>query len=280
MSSGLKQGLRDRGYAAEALEFIEEKVARGDSSGARAKVEDFVRQRVALVFVIGSGLAGLARQVSTDLPIIFITPGDPVAAGHVASLARPGGNTTAITFEFPELSAKRLELLQELSPEIRKVLVLYDPRDASPRQGVAAVRAVALKMGLTLIVRETLNANDVMGGLQALAEVDALLAIPGGGTSGHYAEIVRAANANRIRTMFHSRTPSTADALASYGANDIDIARQAARLVDKILKGEKAGNIPVERPTRLALVINLRTAKALGLVIPPLVLARADEVIE
>jgi putative ABC transport system substrate-binding protein len=135
-------------------------------------------------------------------------------------------------------------------------------------------------MGLTLIVRETLNANDVMGGLQALAEVDALLAIPGGGTSGHYAEIVRAANSKRIRTMFHSRTPSTADALASYGANDIDIARQAARLVDKILKGEKAGNIPVERPTRLALVINLRTAKALGLVIPPLVLARADEVIE
>jgi putative ABC transport system substrate-binding protein len=136
MSSGLKQGLRDRGYAAEALEFIEGKVARGDSSGARAKVEDFVRQRVALVFVIGSGLAGLARQVSTDLPIIFITPGDPVAAGHVASLARPGGNTTAITFEFPELSAKRLELLQELSPEIRKVLVLYDPRDGHPGRGL------------------------------------------------------------------------------------------------------------------------------------------------
>ena len=280
ISSGLRQGLRDRGYAMEALEFIERKVARGDSSSARAKVEDFVHQRVALVFVIGSGLAGLARQASADLPIIFITPGDPVEAGHVASLARPGGNTTAITFEFPELSAKRLELLQELSPEIRKVLVLYDPRDASPRQGVAAARKVASKMGLSLIVRETQDANDIMRELQALGEVDAVLAIPGGSTSGHYAAIVRAANAKRLPTMFHSRTPSTADALASYGANDIDIARQAARLVDKILKGEKAGDLPVERPTRLTLAINLKTAKVLGLTISPLVLARADEVIE
>ena len=280
ISSGLRQGLRDRGYAPEALQFIERKVARGDSSDARAKVADFVHQRVALVFVIGSGLAGLARQASADLPIIFITPGDPVAAGHVASLARPGGSTTAIAFEFPELSAKRLELLQELSPEIRNVLVLYDPRDASPRQGLAAVRSAASKTGLSLIVRETQDAGDVVRELQALGAVDAVLPIPGGGTSAHYSSIVRAANAKRLPTVLHSRTPSTADALASYGANDIDVARQAARLVDKILKGERAGDLPVERPTRLTLAINLRTAKVLGLTISPLVLARADEVIE
>lgn len=277
---GLRRGLRDHGYLAEAAEIIEGKVARGDAAGARAKVEGFLRRRVAVLFVIGSELARLARQVSADLPIVFITPGDPVVAGLVASLARPGGNTTGMTFEYPELSAKRLELLQALSPAMRKVVVLYDPRDASPTQGIAAAREGAAKLGLALVERQTRSRDDVMRGLQALGEADALLAIPGGITSAFYAEVIRAANAARLPTMFHSRTATTADALACYGASDAETARQAARLVDKIVRGEKAGELPVERPTRLELTINLRTAQAIGLTVPPALLARADEVIE
>jgi putative ABC transport system substrate-binding protein len=278
--SGLKRGLRDLGYAEAAVDVSEGKVARGDFAAARDRVAKALQQNAAVLFVIGSELARAARDVSTELPIVFITPGDPVAAGIVASLAHPGGNTTAMTFEFPELSAKRLELLGALVPSVRRVLVLYDPGDASPRQGLAMAREAAPKLGITLIVRETRTEADISAALQALAEADALLAIPGGVTSAHYPAIISAAHARRLPTFFHSRTGGTADALASYGADDISIAREAARLVDKILNGESAGNLPVERPTKLQFVINLKTAKALGLAVPPSILARADEVIE
>jgi putative tryptophan/tyrosine transport system substrate-binding protein len=277
---GLRRGLGDRGYSEGALEIIPAKVARGDHAGARAAVAGLVRQGVQVLFAIGSELARVARQVSLELPIVFVTPGDPVAAGLVGSLAHPGGNMTAMTFEFPELSAKRLELLKELSPRIRKVLVLYDPRDASPNQGIAAARAGAASLAITLIEREARNDDDVMLALVGLTEADAVLAIPGGITSAHYAAISRAANANRLPTLFHARSESTMDALASYGASDANMAREAARLVDKILKGENAGDLPVERPTKFELVINLKTAKALGLEVPATLLARADEVIE
>lgn len=126
--------------------------------------------------------------------------------------------------------------------------------------------------------RQTRSAEEITRGLEALGEVDALLAIPGGLTSAHYEEIIRAANAAQLPTMFHARTKTTTEALGSYGANDADIARQAARLVDKILNGAKTGDLPVERPMKLELVINLKAAKALRLTIPPSVLFQADQV--
>ncbi|NJO35392.1 MAG: hypothetical protein HC869_22195 [Rhodospirillales bacterium] len=195
-----------------------------------------MRQGAAVLFVIGSVLARTARQVSQELPIVFITPGDPVAAGLVASLAHPGGNTTAMTFEFPELSAKRLELLKELAPHVQKVLAIHDPRDASSMQSLNVARVTAPKMGMALIEWATRSSADVWRGLEALDKADALLAIPGGAPTGHYSEMIRAANAKRLPTLFHTRTRGTVEALASYGASDVNIARQAARLVDKILK--------------------------------------------
>jgi putative tryptophan/tyrosine transport system substrate-binding protein len=277
---GLKRGLRDQGYADTTLDIIENKVARGDNSGATASVAQAMQQGVVVLFVIGSELARIARQVSTDLPIVFITPGDPVAAGLVASLARPGGNTTAMTFEFPELSAKRLELLKAVAPEARRVLVLYDPSDESPRQGLASAREAAPQLAMTLVERQTRHSADISRVLEALGEADAVLTIPGGATSAHYLEIIGAANTRSLPTFFHSRTGSTSEALASYGASDLDIAREAARLVDRILKGEKAGDLPVERPTKFEFVINLKTAKTIGLDISPMLIARADRVIE
>jgi putative ABC transport system substrate-binding protein len=278
MVGGLRRGLRDLGQSEPAL--IESKVLRGDVAGVRARVEEAMRQETAVLFVIGSELAKLARQISPELPIVFVTPGDPVAAGIVASLARPGGNITAMTFEFPELSAKRLELLNALAPRVRRVLALYDPRDASPRQGLAAAREAAPKLGLTLVERETQSEADISRELASMEAVDAILAIPGGVTAAHYPTIIRAAHARLLPTFFHSRTGGGAEALASYGASDVSIARESARIVDKILKGEKAGDLPVERPTKFELVINLRTAKVLGVDVPPALLVRADEVIE
>jgi len=280
VAGGLAEGLRQHGHSEGSIEILLGRAARGDRAGARATVEGFLRQRVQVLFVIGSELARVAREVSSELPIVFLTPGDPVAAGLVSSLAHPGGNMTGMTFEYPELSGKRLELVREMVPRIRRVLVLYDPRDASPRQGVAAAREAAPKLGLTLVERETRSREDITRGLEALAAADAVLAIPGGLTSGSYEEIIRAANAAGRPTMFHARTRTTAEALASYGASDVDIARQAARLVDKILKGANAGDLPVERPTKLDFVINLKTAKTLGLKIPQSLLLRADHLIQ
>jgi putative tryptophan/tyrosine transport system substrate-binding protein len=277
---GLKQGLREQGHPEDLMQVFEGRVLREDSAGARTAVQGFIGQRVAVLFVIGSVLARLARETAPEIPIVFITPGDPVAAGLVKSLARPGGNMTGMTFEYPELSGKRLELLHEIVPSVGRVLALYDPRDASPLQGVVAARKAATALGIVLVERKVQTAEEITGSLKALDQVGALLGVPGGITSSQYEAIIQAANERRLPTIFHARTRSTRDALVTYGASDIDIARQSARLVGKILKGANAGDLPVERPTTLRFVINLKTARALGLTISPSVLARVDEVIQ
>lgn len=280
IAAGLTQGLREQGHPTSSIQLIELRVPRGDDARATASVETLARQQVRVAFVIGSNLARLVRDRAPALPIVFITPGDPVEAGLLASLARPGRNMTALTFEYPELSAKRLELLRDLGPDIRRVLVLYDPRDPSPRQGVAAARAAASGLGMTLMEFPAQNAHEIAAGLEKLDEADALLGIPGGFTSAHYEAIVSAANSKRRPTVLFASSPATREALLSYGSSDIDVARQAARAVVKILNGANAGELAVERPTTLALVVNLRTAKALGVHIPQSLMLRANRVIE
>lgn len=277
--AGLKRGLSDLGYAPQGFQILEVKVARDAESSAKSIVEGLLRQRVHVLFLIGSRLLKPVREASAEVPVVFITPGDPVSAGLVASLARPGGNTTAMTFEYPELSGKRLELLKEIAPRIRRVLAVYDPRDPSPKQGLMAARQAATNLGLTLVEREARQREELVRGLEAMNDADAYLSIPGGFPTGFYDEITRMANTKRVPAIFHARMGSTIGALASYGASDAQIAHEAARLVDKILKGAKAGDLPVERPTKFEFVINLKAAKQIGLTVPPNVLARADRVI-
>jgi putative ABC transport system substrate-binding protein len=279
IAEGLRTGLREQGNASARIEIVEVRVPRGDDT-ARTTLEKLPSERLAVLFAIGSNLARRARHHSASLPIVFITPGDPVGAGLVQSLARPGGNMTALTFEYPELSAKRLEMLRELAPGLRRVLVLYDPRDSSPRQGTDAARAAAGTLGLTLVEVPVRNRTDIDEGLKKLDHVDALLGIPGGATTGHYEAIIAAANARRRPTIFFTHSPSTQDALLTYGASDTEVARQAARAILKVLEGANAGDLPVERPAKLTLVVNMRTARALGLAIPPSMMLRADRIIE
>jgi putative tryptophan/tyrosine transport system substrate-binding protein len=278
--TGLRQGLRDQRHAEEAVEILEARVRRGDRGASRTMVQHLLDQRVDVILAVGSVLAQAVREVSRDVPVVFLTPGDPVATGLVASLAQPGRGMTGMTFEYPELSAKRLELLREMVPRIRSVLVLYDPDDASPRQSLAAARQAAESLGVRLVEHMVRSEEDVARALKDLKSSDALLGVPGGRSSAYYEEMIRAAHAVRRPTMFHTRSDATREALASYGGSEAGIARQAARLVDKILKGARAGELAVERPTRIDLVVNLRTAKALGLTIPPVLLLRADQVIE
>jgi putative ABC transport system substrate-binding protein len=280
MVAGLKNGLGELGYAKPSLVVQEVKIARSEEKGAKSIVEGLLRQQAQVLFLIGSRLLKPVREASTEVPVVFITPGDPVVAGLVASLARPGGNTTAMTFEYPELSGKRLELIKEIVPKVRRVLAVYDPRDPSPQQGIMAARQAAPNLGITLVERQARGREELLRGLEVMAEIDAYLSIPGGFATGFYEEITRLTNAKRVPAIFHARMGSTLDALASYGASDAQIAHEAARLVDKILKGAKAGEIPVERPMKFEFVINLKTAKQIGLTIPPEVLARANRVIK
>lgn len=280
IATGLRQGLREQGHADSAVDIIEARVERGDAPDAKRMVDKLAAQRLAALVVIGSSLARLARAGAPALPIVFITPGDPVAAGMLASFAQPGHNMTALMFEYPELSAKRLELLRDLAPSIRRVLMLYDSRDASPRQGAAAAREAARKLGLTLIEVPVHNRREIDEGLAKIPEADAVLGIPGGITTAHYQAMIRLANAKQRPTILFTHSPSTREALLSYGASDVDVARQAARAIGKILQGANAGELPVERPSKLTLVVNLRTAKALGVTVPPTLLLRADHVIQ
>jgi putative ABC transport system substrate-binding protein len=278
--NGLKHGLRDLGYSEKNLEILERRVERGkERDNEQNIIEELSRKKIQVLFVIGSRLVKPARQTAAGLPIVFITPGDPVAGGLVSSLSHPGDNTTGLTFEYPELSGKRLEIIKDIAPRVRRVLTFYDPQDASPKQGVAAARDTAPKLGITLDDREIRSPEEITRALASMGEAEAFLGIPGGFPTAHYREIIRTANSKRLPTMFHSHTGSTMEAMASYGSSDAVIARQSARLIDKILKGAKPGELPVERPTKLELVINLKTAKQIGLTIPPNVLARADRVI-
>ncbi len=277
---GLRLGLHDQGHTEQTVEIVEGAVARSDPAATRGAVETLLARRVQVLFVVGTTLARAAREVSTEVPIVLITPGDPVEAGIVDSLARPGRRTTGMTFEYPELSGKRLELLRELVPRARRILAVYDPEDVSPRQGAAAAQRAAATLGLVLVPKEVRTAADATRGWDSAGPVDGVLVVPGGATSAAYEAIVRVATDRRLPVIAHARTGGLRQALVTYGASDADVARQTARLVSRVLAGADPGTLPVERPVAVRLVLNLVVARRLGVTVPPTLVARADEIIE
>jgi putative ABC transport system substrate-binding protein len=275
LARGLRDGLAAHGHG--AVEIVEMRVPRGDRS---ASPSGLAGRRPSVAFVVGSELARVIRAAAPELPIVFITPGDPVQAGLVASLASPGGNATGMTFEYPELSGKRLQLLVELAPRVRRILVVSDPADASSRQHVVAARAAAASVGRKLVEREARTADELTRALANLGEVDAVLGIPGGVGGGRPDLVIQAANRARLPTAMPGRGVHTVDALASYGASDTEVASEAARLVDRILRGARAGDVPVERATKIGLRLNLKTAQRLGITVPRALRLMADTVVE
>jgi putative ABC transport system substrate-binding protein len=276
---GLRQGLHAAGAGAGSVTIVEHRVPRGDSAKALRAAESLSAGRVSVVFVVGTELTKSVRSVAKELPIVFITPGDPVRAGLAASLARPGNNLTGMTFEFPELSAKRLELLKEIAPSARRVGVVFDPRDSSPRQGFAAATEAAARLGVQL-VEVDVESLSRSGSAARADKLDGLVMIPGGAISTVVEIAVKLAAVQRIVSVVWTRNEVTRETILSYGVNDVEVARNAARLVVRVLDGHPAGDLPIEQPTRFELVVNVKAAKALGIMIPPSLLLRADEVIQ
>jgi len=220
-----------------------------------------------------------AKQSTTTIPIIFPTTGDPVASGLVASLARPGGNITGLTILSPELSGKRLELLKETFPRLSHVAVLLDPRQ--PPLSFKETQTAGKALGVKLQFLEVRDAADVESVFSAMsrARADAFITLPHPFLQVHQRQILELAAKRRLPAMYQAADWVERGGLMSYGPDHLDNYRRAAVFVDKILKGTKPADLPVEQPTKFEFIINLKTAKQIGLTIPPNVLARADKVI-
>ena len=274
-----RQGLRDLGYVEGQNILLEFRSAGGKPERFPALAADLVRLKVDII--VASGTAGIraAREASTTIPIIMAVHGSPVEAGFVNSLARPGGNITGLSFVNAELSAKRVELLKELIPKVRRVVAFWDP--TTPRLNADVTDRAARSLGLQLEVIEARGRADFAGAFAATGRQRAGAVIPLASPVfvSERRVLVDLAARHRLPAMYETREFVDEGGLASYGAHYPDLFRRAAVFVDKILKGAKPADLPVEQPTRFELVVNMKTAKALGLTIPPSILVRADQVI-
>jgi putative tryptophan/tyrosine transport system substrate-binding protein len=235
-----------------------------------------------LVGATGTATAAPLLQATRTVPIVFVTVIDPVGAGFVASLARPGGNATGFTMFEYGMSGKWLELLKEIAPRLTRVAVLRDPAIASGIGQFSAVQAVAPSLGVEVIPVDVRDASEIERAITAFARgVNGGLIVTASGSALSHRHLIAALAArHRLHAIYAGRHYAAAGGLISYGPDLIDQFRRAAGYVDRILKGEKPADLPVQAPTKYDLTINLKTAKALGLEVPPMLLARADEVIE
>jgi putative ABC transport system substrate-binding protein len=232
--------------------------------------------------IVTSGAAVLSvKQATSSIPIVFVPALDPVGSGLVASLARPGGNATGLSTQAPDLASKRVELLREAVPGLRRLAIMANFGYPAAEREVGEAKAAARTLGLELVKAEIWRAEDIAPAFDALkGRADALYVVIDPLVNTNHLRISTLALGVRLPTIFGTRHYTAAGGLMSYGPNFLNLHRRAADFVDKILRGAKPGDIPVEQPTRFDLVVNLTTAKAIGLVVPPTLLARADEVIE
>jgi putative ABC transport system substrate-binding protein len=241
---------------------------------------EFVRLKVDVIVTSGGAVLA-AKQATSVIPIVFAVANDPVGNGFVATLARPGGNVTGLSLQSPDLAGKRLELLREIVPGLRRVAILADIGDPAAVLEMGEVLAAACTLGVEVANVEVRNPEDIAPSLAALqGRIQALYVVTDSFVSINRIRINTLALGTRLPTMYGGREFVEAGALVSYGANVLDLFRDTGDYVDKILRGAKPADIPVRQPTRFYLVVNLSTAKSLGLALSPTFLARADEVIE
>jgi putative ABC transport system substrate-binding protein len=277
-----RQALRELGYVEGETVNYEYRYSAGVPDRLTTVMGDLIRRPVDLIATYGTPPTQAARAATTTIPIVMIGVGDPVRAGLIASLARPGSNLTGNTVLSPDLSAKRLQLLREAIPKVVRVAYLVNPENAGTLDVLAELKSAAVAVGVVLIGVEFGSATDFdvafAGMLRERTEV--LLVSNEPFHQLHVGRIIDFLAKNRIAGMFQTKENVAAGGLMAYGASVPDLFRRAAAYVHRILQGAKPADLPVELPTKFDLAINLRTARALGLDLPPLLVARADEVIE
>ena len=280
-TEALRQGLRELGYIEGKNITIEYRFAQEKADRLRGLATELVNLKVDLIVTGGPTATRAAQQATRTLPVVMAWGGDPVEARFVASLAQPGSNITGLTSMATELGSKRLGLLKEAVPHISRVAVLWNPSHSEASASFRETEGATRALGLSLESIEVRSAADLEGAFRRAVtrHADALTVLLDPVTLLNEAKVAELAARSRISSIFYERRFATAGGLMAYGPLDEDLHRRAAGYVDKILKGAKPADLPVEQPTKFELVINLKTAKALGLTIPPSLLQRADEII-
>jgi len=275
-------GLRELGYREGRNVVVEYRWAGGSNQRAAELAAELVRLDVAVMVSTGTPATQAARAASATIPIVMTAVGDPVGSGLVASLARPGGNVTGLSLLDTDLDGKRIELLKEAVPGLTRIAMLWSPSDAGMALAFGRVEVASRNLRLALQSLGLRDPAEIPGTLQAAetGRAQALIVTAQPFTIRHQAEILNVATKLRLPAMYTDRRFVDAGGLMAYGPSLVDVYRRAATYVDRILKGAKPADLPVEQPTKFELVVNLRTARALGLAMPSALIARADELIE
>jgi putative ABC transport system substrate-binding protein len=282
LDGGFRKGLRELGYVKGQNINVEYRYAGGKVDQLAGLVAEMVNLRVDVIVASGTQSIEAAKKATKTVPIVFPVTPDPVESGFVASFARPGGNITGLSTLNPEVGGKRLELFKEVIPGISRVAVLWNPTNPGSAVNLKETDAAARSLGLKLQPLEVRSPEGFDEAFRAAKREHAggLTMIPDAMLRAQQKRIHDFATKNRLPTVFHSSEFVLAGGLMSYGAHLPDLYRRAATYVDKILKGTKPADLPVEQPTKFELIMNLKTAKQIGLTIPPNVLVRADKVIK
>jgi ABC-type uncharacterized transport system substrate-binding protein len=279
---GFWQALRDLGYVEEKNIVIDYRFAEGKFDRLPQLAAELVRLKVDVIITTGPTSTRAAKEATITIPIVMAFDNDPVGNKFVASLARPGGNITGLSTYYPEISGKQLELLKEIVPRLSRVAVFGNSAIPGNAQALRETELAAATFGVHLQRLEVRDLKEIETAFREARKgrADGVLVLTSPVANSHRAQIVDLAIKNRLPAIYYTAEWVEAGGLLTYGANLIDLWRRAATYVDKILKGAKPADLPVEQPTKFELVINLKTAKQIGLTIPPNVLARADRVIK
>ncbi len=283
LTRALEEGLRDLGYVEGRNIVYERRFAEGKPERLPALAAELVRLNLDVIVSGGNPVITALRQVTSTIPVVMSTSRDPVGAGFIASLARPGGNITGLSSEAsPEIVAKSLQLLKEAIPKATRVALLWNPAPPSAETYKKVVESAALKLGITLFSVAVRGRDEFDSAFAAMGKerVDGLVVLPDPLTFTARSQIVQLATKHRLPGIYQAREYAELGGLMSYGTNLADQFRRTAAYVDKILKGAKPSDLPVEQAAQYEMVLNMQTAKALGLAIPTTLRLRADHVIE
>jgi putative ABC transport system substrate-binding protein len=280
LEAAVLRELKERGYEDGRNLKIEYRHAEGRSERLPELAAELVRSKVNLLLALGGDVAVALRRATTSIPIVVATSTDPVRSQLISSLAHPGGNLTGVTFVFDELAAKRVELLKEVMPRLSRLAVLWDPTHVD--NDFPQVEIAARRLGLQLQSLEIRGPNELESALRAAinGRAEALLVVPGRLTGFLSRRIIEGAAQSKIPVISGWREFAESGAVLTYGPDRVESAKRTVIYVDRILKGARPGDLPVEQPTKFELVVNLKAAKALGLNVPRALLQRADQVIE
>ena len=279
---GLRDGLRELGFEEGKLFVLEIRDAKGDLKVVEEAAQTFQREKVDLIYAVTTSTTIVVKRVTADIPIVFYAGTDPVAAGLVESFAKPGGRLTGVHSLATDLTAKRLEILKEIVPKLRRVITFYNPNNPVAQRAAKLGREAGRQLRVEFIERHVASIQELRAGLRALKarEVDAFFYVSDAMVTSQSQAIIDTAKAKGLPTMFSEQSLAAKGGLAAYGISFHEAGRLSAKHVQRILAGTSPKDLPVENYDRVSLTLNLKTAKALGLTIPQSIVIRADHVIQ